>query len=501
MHIVHIASEMTPVAKVGGLGDVILGLGRELAARGHRVDIIIPKYDCMETAQVSDLTVALDPLITHYDGKRMQSVVWQGWVEGLKVYFIEAPTTLGFFSRGTVYGCPDDIERFLYFSRAALELLMQKNLRPDILHLHDWPTAFVAPLQRGAYADLGLRSKIVYTVHNIEYQGLCFPIQLSHVGINGDSYAKPDRLEDNHTPGMLNLMKGGIVYADFVNTVSPTYAQEILNGSEGRGLQPTLQKYQNKFTGILNGLDYTYWNPASDRYLDRLLNNAPPVVALRSDPTHPVNHKPTAKHALRDRLNLAEDRRPIVCCVSRLVPQKGPHLIKYALRHTLERGGQFVLLGSSPTPELESEFEALRAQYEGHPHVSINLRSSEELAHLIFAGSDITIVPSLFEPCGLTQLIALRYGTIPVVRRTGGLADTIFDIETSGRPFEATNGFTFDHPIPEGVNWALDRALTCWLDDPDKWHQLTTQAMAMDYSWGRSVEAYLDIYRKILEAK
>lgn len=496
MHIVHIAAEMTPVAKVGGLGDVVLGLGRELAARGHRVDIIIPKYDCLETSQVSDLTVALDPLVTHYDGKRLQSVVWKGWVEGLKVYFIEAPAVLSFFNRGTVYGCADDIERFLYFSRAALELLVQKAIHPQVIHLHDWQTAFISPLLRNGYSELGLTSKTVYTVHNIEYQGHCDPAKLAHIGLDGSRYLGIDKLEDNHLPLSLNLMKGGIVYSDFVNTVSPTYAKEVLKPDGGWGLEKTLQAHQHKFVGILNGLDYTFWNPDNDRYVQRY-RTTPEPVSLLADATHPISAKPFARQALREKLGLANERRPIVCSVSRLVPQKGPHLIKQALKRTLEKGGQFVLLGSSPTPEIEADFEALKAQFEGHPHVSINLRSSEELAHLIFAGSDITIIPSLFEPCGLTQLIALRYGTIPVVRRTGGLADTIFDVDVSGLPFEKTNGYTFDFPDAEGVNWALDRAIACWFDQPDRWHQLMTQAMAMDYSWSKSVDSYLDIYQRI----
>lgn len=496
MHIVHVAAEMTPVAKVGGLGDVVLGLGRELAARGHRVDIIIPKYDCLETSQISDLTVALDPLITHYDGKRYQSQVWKGWVEGLKVYFIESPAVLSFFNRGAVYGCSDDIERFLYFSRAALELLVQNEMRPDIIHLHDWQTSFMAPLLRHSYREIGLNAKTVYTIHNIEYQGHCDPAQLAHLGLDGQRYLGQQRLEDNYKPGTLNLMKGGIVYSDFVNTVSPTYAKEVLTTEVGCGMQPTLREFQDKFSGILNGIDYTYWNPHNDRYVQRYETAGHPIQLLPGMP-HGSNGKATARAALKERLGLADEHRPIVCSVSRLVPQKGPHLIKHALHRTLDKGGQFVLLGSSPVPEIAAEFEALKVQYEGNPHVSINLRSSEELAHLIFAGADITVVPSLFEPCGLTQLIALRYGTIPVVRRTGGLADTIFDVDVSGLPFEKTNGYTFDFPDAEGVNWALDRAIACWFDQPDRWHQLVTQAMAMDFSWGRTVDAYLKVYERL----
>lgn len=492
MHIVHIAAEMTPIAKVGGLGDVILGLGRELAAGGHRVDIILPKYDCMESAQVSDLSISLEALITHYKGERFSSPVFKGWVEGLKVYFIEAPAALSFFNRGTIYGCVDDTERFLYFSRASIEFLIQKELNPDIIHIHDWQTAFVAPLVRDTYAPLGLKSKVAYTVHNIEYQGRCSPEQLKPIGVNGDLYLSKESLGDNFSPHTLNLMKGGIVYSSFFNTVSPTYAKEILEPPAAFGLETTLARYKSKFSGILNGLDYAFWDPQNDRYVKRYqMNHAP--VSLRPE-NHHSPQKLIAKGILREKLGLVDERKPIVCSVTRLVPQKAPELLKHALIHTLEKGGQFVLLGSSPIPQIEAEFEALKKRYEGNSNVSISLRNSEELAHLIFAGADMTIIPSLFEPCGLTQMIALRYGTIPIVRRTGGLADTVFDVETSGLPFNKTNGFTFDYPDPEGVNWGLDRAFRYWQEDPDRWQQLITQAMQADYSWSHSAKTYLEMY-------
>ena len=498
MHIVHIATEMAPVAKVGGLGDVVLGLGRALAAQGHQVDIVLPKYDCLEMAQISDLSILMNDLITHYDGKRYITSVWKGWVEGLKVYFIESPTLLSFFNRGSVYGLPDDIQRFLYFSRAAIEFLLQKKMHPDIVHIHDWPTACVAPLMETGYHDLGLSPRVIYTIHNLEYQGQCTSQDLACIGLSGTHYLTYKKMQDNFHPYNINLMKGGILYADRVNTVSPTYAKEILAPQEGRGLETTIQQVQEKFCGILNGLDYTYWNPEHDRYLEHYAIIHEPV-SLRPDGNNKLTKKHFARKALRERVGLADDaRKPIVCCVSRLIPQKAPELMIEALRCTKEKNGQFLLLGSSPTPEVNDQFEKLKASYANDPDVHINLRSSEELAHLIFAGSDITVIPSIFEPCGLTQLIALRYGTIPVVRKTGGLADTIFDVDTSGLSPEQTNGYTFEHANREGLRWGLERALNCWFEQPDRWNQLVSHAMAMDFSWERFAPQYLNMYKSAL---
>lgn len=497
MHIIHIATEMAPIVKVGGLGDVVLGLGRALAAQGHQVDIVLPKYDCMEMAQVSDLSIALSNFITHYQGQRYVSTVWKGWVEGLKVYFLESPINLPFFNRGDVYGCVDDTQRFLYFSRAAIEFLLQKKIRPDIVHLHDWPTACVAPLLETGYRDLGLSPRVIYTIHNLEYQGKCTPQDLTTIGLSGTHYLTHNRMQDNLDPYSINLMKGAMLYADRVNTVSPTYAKEVLHAPEGRGLESTIQQIQDRFSGILNGLDYIYWNPEHDRYLEHYAIMREPI-SLLPDGNSKLTKKHFAKIALREKLGLADSRKPLVCCVSRLIPQKGPELMLEALHCTKEKNGQFILLGSSPIPEITAQFEAIKAQYANDPDVHINLRSSEELAHLMFAGSDMTVIPSLFEPCGLTQLIALRYGTVPIVRKTGGLADTIFDVDTSGLTPEQTNGYTFDHANATGLRWGLERALNCWFEQPDRWKQLVHHAMAMDFSWARSAPLYVEMYKSAL---
>jgi starch synthase len=267
---------------------------------------------------------------------------------------------------------------------------------------------------------------------------------------------------------------------------------------EGRGLEKVLCQSENKFVGILNGIDYSYWNPEIDRHL-------PAQYSAREKPADKRDYKTLDKKAfvknyLRERYSLREQHRPLVGCVTRLVPQKGPELIKHALEYTLAMGGQFILLGSSPIPETTALFHDLKHQYADHPHVSIHLHLNEELSHLIFASSDIFIVPSIFEPCGLTQMIALKYGSIPVVRRTGGLADTIFDIDHSGRSDAMANGYTFDTPDNQGLESALGRAIDCWFHQPEKWRKLMINGMHIDFSWNHPADKYVDIYQALAAA-
>lgn len=496
MHIIHIASELAPLAKVGGLADVILGLCRELSWKGHDVDIIIPKYDCMDSDQIRDMTIEMKDLMSFYDGEWHSNTIWMGWVENLKVYFIDPHHPKFFFNRGCFYGCDDDTERFLYFSRTAIEFIYKRPLNPDIIHLHDWETAIIAPLYRDMYQPLGLKKpKTVFTIHNLEYQGKCEPKNLDAIGMVGNDYLKPEKLQDNLDSNLINLLKGGIIFSDFVTTVSPNYAKEVLTPEGGRGLESTLLEYKDKFMGVLNGVDYSYWNPEIDRFL-------PTHYSDRELPANKKDHdtldkKSFIKKLLRQRLELVEDHRPLIGCIARLVPQKGIDLIKYVIKHVVVKRGQFILLGTSPIPSISAEFHRLKQQYTDHPHIHLALHHQEELAHMIYAGCDMFIVPSLFEPCGLTQMIALRYGTIPIVRKTGGLADTIVDIDYSTRPKEERNGYLFDYPDAAGIDSALDRAIHCWFEEPEKWRNLVIQGMKIDFSWNRSSNVYLDIYKKL----
>jgi starch synthase len=333
----------------------------------------------------------------------------------------------------------------------------------------------------------------------MEYQGKCAIIDLDRIGLKGVDFLTEDKMQDYLYPQSINLLKGGIVFSDYITTVSPNYAKEVMTPPGGRGLEKILNKYKDKFCGILNGIDYSYWNPEIDRYL-------PAHFSSREIPENKKDRKTLDKKAyikkvLRERLMLEESHKPIIGCVARLVPQKGIEMIKHALKYCLNDTAQFILLGTSPIPAITAEFFELKHQYAEDPNVHLTLHHQEELAHMIYAGSDMFIVPSLFEPCGLTQMIALKYGSIPIVRKTGGLADTIFDVDYSGKPFEQTNGYTFEHPDNLGVESALSRAIRMWFHNPDRWRQLVIHGMNIDFSWNVPSNKYLEVYKKITGKK
>uniref|UniRef100_A0ACD5T855 Uncharacterized protein n=1 Tax=Avena sativa TaxID=4498 RepID=A0ACD5T855_AVESA len=485
LHIAHIAAEMAPVAKVGGLADVISGLGKALQKKGHLVEIILPKYDCMQVDQVSNLKV-LDVLVqSFFEGKMFNNKIWTGTVEGLPVYFIEPQHPANYFWRAQYYGENDDFKRFSYFSRAALELLYQSGKKVDIIHCHDWQTAFVAPLYWDIYANLGFNSaRICFTCHNFEYQGTAPARDLAWCGLDVEHLDRPDRMRDN-SHGRINVVKGAIVYSNIVTTVSPTYALEV-RSEGGRGLQDTLKVHSRKFLGILNGIDTDTWNPSTDRYLKVQYN------------ANDLQGKAANKAALRKQLNLASayPSQPLVGCITRLVPQKGVHLIRHAIYKTAEIGGQFVLLGSSPVPHIQKEFEGIADYFQNNNNIRLLLKYDDALSHCIYAASDMFIVPSIFEPCGLTQMIAMRYGSVPIVRKTGGLNDSVFDFDDETIPMEVRNGFTFVKADEQGLSSAMERAFNCYTRKPEVWKQLVQKDMRIDFSWDTSASQYEDIYQK-----
>ncbi|KAL5839147.1 hypothetical protein ACOSQ3_011851 [Xanthoceras sorbifolium] len=487
LHVIHIAAEMAPVAKVGGLGDVITGIGKALQKRGHLVEIILPKYDCMQYDRVQELRV-LDVVVeSYFDGRLFKNKVWVGTVEGLPVYFIEPHHPDKFFWRGEFYGERDDFKRFSFFSRAALELLLQAGKKPDIIHCHDWQTAFVAPLYWDLYAPKGLNSaRICFTCHNFEYQGTAHASELASCGLDVQQLNRPDRMQDNSAHDRINPVKGAIVFSNIVTTVSPSYAQEVRTAEGGKGLHSTLNFHSKKFVGILNGIDTDTWNPATDTFLKVQYN------------ANDLQGKAENKEALRRHLALsfADARQPLVGCITRLVPQKGVHLIRHAIYRTLELGGQFVLLGSSPVPHIQREFEGIANHFQNHDHIRLILKYDESLSHSIYAASDMFIIPSIFEPCGLTQMIAMRYGSIPITRKTGGLNDSVFDFDDDTIPLQFRNGYTFLNPDEQGLNSALDRAFNHYKNNPESWHQLVYKDMTMDWSWDSSALQYEELYAK-----
>ncbi|KAG9439234.1 hypothetical protein H6P81_019399 [Aristolochia fimbriata] len=444
MNIVHIAVEMAPIAKVGGLGDVVTSLSRAVQDLGHNVDIILPKYDCLNLANVKDFQFHRS-----YAWGGTEIKVWHGKVEGLSAYFLEPQN--GLFWVGCIYGRRNDGERFGFFCHAALEFLLQSGFHPDILHCHDWSSAPVAWLFKDHYQHYGLsKARVVFTIHNLEFGAA--------------------------------LIGKAMAYSDKATTVSPNYSREVSGN-------PAIAPHLFKFHGILNGIDPDMWDPFNDKFIP---------VSYSSE--NVVEGKKAAKEALQQRLGLRRYDYPLVGIITRLTAQKGIHLIKHAIWRTLDRNGQVVLLGSAPDPRIQNDFVNLANQlHSSHAdRARLCLTYDEPLSHLIYAGADFILVPSIFEPCGLTQLTAMRYGSIPVVRKTGGLYDTVFDVDHDKERAQAVglepNGFSFDGADSAGVDYALNRAISAWYDGREWFYSLCKRVMEQDWSWNRPALDYMELY-------
>ncbi|KAL5578838.1 hypothetical protein UlMin_011280 [Ulmus minor] len=447
MNIVHIAVEMAPIAKVGGLGDVVTSLSRAVQELNHHVDIILPKYNCLNLSNVKEFQFNRS-----YSWGGTEIKVWYGKVEGLSVYFLEPQN--GFFGRGCIYGCNNDAERFGFFCHAALEFLLQSGFHPDIIHCHDWSSAPVAWLFKDHYVHYGLsKARVVFTIHNLEF------------GIHAIGKA--------------------MGYSDMATTVSSTYAKEVAGN-------PVIAPHLYKFHGILNGIDPDIWDPYNDKFIP---------IPYTSE--NVIEGKKAAKEALQKKLGLKKADLPLVGVITRLTHQKGIHLIKHSIWRTLERGGQVVLLGSAPDPRIQNDFVNLANQLHSshHDRARLCLTYDEPLSHLIYAGADFILVPSIFEPCGLTQLTAMRYGSIPVVRNTGGLYDTVFDVDHDKERAEAQglepNGFCFDGADAAGVDYALNRAISAWYDGREWFYGLCKKVMEQDWSWNKPALDYMELYHAV----
>ncbi|KAK4757792.1 hypothetical protein SAY87_019093 [Trapa incisa] len=500
LHIIHITAEMAPIAKVGGLADVVTGLARACLSRGHTVDIMLPFYECIQKEQISELT-----LITSYDsfhdGKWVSTNAYHGTVTGIPVIFIEPSNH--FFKGQSVYGGSyDEMEAYLFFSRACLEWMQAAFVQPDIIHVHEWQASAVPLLYWDMYHHLSLRKpRITLTIHNMEHYGECRQEQLSKCGLDGSVYATEDKAVDDrtigHNPERLSLLKGGIVYSNAVVTVSPTYLKETLCSG---WLASTLIKCHDKYIGILNGIDYAVWNPTTDIFLPAKFN------------AKNLEGKRLCKYYLQKGLGLdlkgeetinrnddvidASVKVPMVVCITRLVAQKGLHLIIHAIKHVEELGGQMIVLGKAPDRRVENEFKHLADLLNQGPNVRILLMYSEELSHMVYAAADIVLVPSMYEPCGLSQMIGMRYGAVPIVRKTGGLADTVFDIDDQSNQ-EMANGFVFEGIDERSLSWALDRAFYHYRENPDEWAGMVRKVMEIDNSWNNTAGKYIDVYNSV----
>ena len=476
MKLFFAASEVAPFIKTGGLADVAGSLPNALAKLGHDVRVILPLYSAipaMWRRQMTFLKSFHFPLSWRNAYCGLFSLAYQG----LTYYFIDNEY---YFQREGLYGQFDDGERFAYFSRAVVEVPIQLGWSPDIIHCNDWQTSLVPVylLEARHREPLLMHTKSVFTIHNIEYQGQFDRNILGDVLGLDESYFREDMLSYY---GDVNLVKGAIYAADYITTVSPTYAKELQYAFYAHGLEGVIADNYHKFTGILNGIDMEHNNPATDPFL--------PAPYSAADPSG----KAACKAALQEKLGLNVDPDvPIIACISRLVAHKGYELVTAAFPKILEHYVQFVVLGTGDWG-IESFFRMAAQEYPGR--VSANLMYSAELASQIYAGADLLLMPSISEPCGLSQMIAMRYGTVPIVRLTGGLKDSV----PSYNPTTVTGlGFTFGSITPGDLLGAIDRGLETYETDRPNWAALMKRGMTTDFSWDQSAAAYEKVYQKVM---
>jgi starch synthase len=480
--ICFLSAEIAPFAKTGGLGDVAAALTRYLSRRGHDVRVFVPLHGLMELQGVEQgapdelqgLTVQVGAREFHYGVRTARLPGSDLWL-----HLIDCPAV---FDRPRIYSdAPDEHTRYLMFTRAALECCQRLRFAPDIVHCNDWHTAFAPLLLRTAYAwdqDIFGATRSVLTIHNIGYQGTFSAGAAADVG---PGVAIGALHQADLALGRLNPMRHGILYADAITTVSPTYALEIRTPEGGHGLDGDLRARSESVSGILNGVDCDEWNPATDRYLPYRYN------------LDDLDGKARNKEALLDLLRMsAPASTPLLGMVTRLTHQKGIELLFDTLPELLAwREVRFVALGSGEAEHehfmhgLQERFPGRAVFYSGY---------SEELAHLIEAAADIFLMPSLYEPCGLNQMYSLRYGTVPIVRRTGGLADSVqhFDPAT-GRG----TGVVFNDFDAGGLRWALDTALE-WYSWPSVWRRLMQNGMQQDFSWETQGAQYESLYARLV---
>ena len=469
-----IASEAAPYVKTGGLGDVLQALPNELARiKDNEVALFLPyykkiKYDpSLETELVSSFTVNLTWRQQYVGLFRCLQTP-----KHLQVYFIDNEF---YFCRDGIYGFYDDGERFAYFAKAVLASMCRIGLRPDILHCHDWQSALVPIYLDAEFRDRLPEARTVFTIHNVEYQGKAGPEFFNEVLGLDDLWRGVCSYD-----GCINFMKAAIVKANMVTTVSETYARELRYPYYAHGLSGILAERGDKLTGITNGIDVGVYDPAADKALAQTYSAADPAG------------KQVCKQALQRELGLEERKVPILSMVTRLASHKGIDILCYILRRLLERDIQLVIVGTGEA-KYEHALRSVAAEYPGK--FSMNLRFDSALASRVYAGSDLYLMPSRSEPCGLSQLIAMHYGAVPVVNATGGLKDTVppFNRETGeGR------GYTFQSYNGDDFLGAIDRALDDYFHHPDAWQKLLRADMEADFSWKLPAQKYMELYCSLI---
>ncbi|QHW30121.1 glycogen synthase GlgA [Paenibacillus rhizovicinus] len=468
------ASEAMPLMKTGGLADVVGALPKALAKRGMDVTVVLPKYGEVphEIASRAELRQVV---WVQMGWRRQYCGLYEVNMDGVRIVLVDNEY---YFKRGHLYGYGDDAERFAFFSFAVVEALIAADELPDVLHCHDWQTGLVPFLLRTRYAGHpGLcRIKTVYTIHDLKYQGVFSRDLLQDLLAAGDDLSSPDALEFY---GAASCMKAGLRFADKLTTVSPTYAREIMTETYGEQLDGVLRQRAGDLTGIVNGVDTDAYDPMRDEHL---------AVRYRDS----VAKKRKNKQALQRELGLPEDETmPMIGIVSRLVWQKGLDMLEEAIPELMNERLQLVALGSGE-PRLEAMLQAARERYPDR--IAVWIGFNEGLARRIFASSDMYLKPSRFEPCGLGQLIALRYRTVPIVRETGGLRDTVASYnEYTGEG----NGFTFGPASAHDMLYTIRRALSLYRDET-AWSQILSNSAKKDFGWRLSAREYDKLYRDLV---
>jgi len=477
MKILFAASEVAPFIKTGGLADVAGSLPQALAREGHEVKVILPLYEGIGDNWREQMTLRANFSVS-LSWRQVYCGVFELERDGVTFWFVDNEY---YFKRFQLYGHFDDCERFAFFSRAVLETPGQLDWAPDIIHCNDWQTALVPVyLLEDKYRIPQLSgAKTVFTIHNIEYQGRYGDQVLEDViGLNR-SYFNENMLAQF---GDVNLMKGAILASDFVTTVSPSYAQELRTPFYAHGMDGVINQQAHKLEGVINGIDVELYNPAKAA-----------GIASNFSTRALVKGKNECKAALQKEVGLTEDSNvPIIACVSRLVGHKGFAMVTEVLHEIMEMDVQMVVLGTGDW-QYEEAFRAAQEQYPGR--FAAKLTYSAPLSNMIYAGADLFLMPSVSEPCGLSQMIAMRFGTIPVVRETGGLKDTVIPYNK----YEGTGrGFTFANINAQDMLWVLREAVELYGSSKKAWRALQKAGMTADFSWDNSAKQYISIYERIV---
>jgi starch synthase len=473
-------SELTPLAKTGGLADVCAALAAYLHTTGHDVRVLLPRYSSVDTDSLEIVPVEylqnMPMRLGNHDGRYSVDTAFLPGTD-LPIYLLRCPEL---YDRGSIYtNDADEHLRFILLARAAIEMCQNMGFSPDIFHCHDWHTALIPLYLKSRYAwdYLFAATRSVLTIHNIGYQGVVNASVIDDLGLEG---AVHQLHQDDLSAGRINFLKTGVLHADLLTTVSPTYAREIQGDEYGMGLQQLLRNRSETLVGILNGVDYKEWNPAADELI-------PAAYSQRN-----MSGKKTCKLGLMSDLGLEGGvRQPLIGMVTRLTWQKGIDLVQKVAPDLLQRRNfSLVVLGSGEA-RYEHFFSWLQEFFRGR--VSFHRGYNDKLAHRIEAGADMFLMPSIYEPCGLNQMYSLRYGTVPIVRETGGLADSVQLYDPATRKGD---GIVFRDHNEEGLRWAIETALDLYPDRP-VWRRMMQNGMRRNYSWEKQGQEYVDLFRRL----